>query len=99
MLSVSSRRASGICSWVTSRLRGKSSRGLANAGPAEGVLSLARTYDPDERARLGCQGVVADRGTGRCYDQSGSSMTERKPSLISGTGPRLAWSGLLGASA
>jgi hypothetical protein len=36
-------------------------RRAANAGLAEGATRMATTYDPDELARMGVQGVVADR--------------------------------------
>jgi hypothetical protein len=46
-------------------------RRAANAGLAEGAKMLAATYDPDELARLGVQGVVADRAQAqKWYDRA-----------------------------
>jgi hypothetical protein len=43
----------------------------ANAGLAEGATRLAATYDPDELARMGAQGVVADRAQAlRWYERA-----------------------------
>ena len=43
----------------------------ANAGLAEGAMRLAATYDPAELARLGVQGVVADRAEAlRWYERA-----------------------------
>jgi hypothetical protein len=46
-------------------------RRAANAGLAEGAKRLAATYDPDELARLGAQGVVADQAEAqRWYERA-----------------------------